>query len=471
MKNKSHSIKTIFIKKMAYSAFIQFFVFGLILLLAKEYFDNSQIGSLSKNLIINDSFTTDEIGRYQLLNNKHALDLALYNLENERKLDSIKFVSAQKPLENLGSCQSISGNIHTICKADNGQFSGITAIKKDDQILGYVISKKQYNSIFLIPASHGLLLILITVIGIFLFNFLFLFLSMRKTIANSTGYLLDFISSHQNNNASEFSKVDIDEYRQIATKFIEEHSQTLSLQKEKAYYDARKQIAEQVAHDIRSPLAAINTALSDVTSISENKRIMIRSAAKRINDIANNILSQSKHNSSELGSNDLDRNILPELIFVVLDNIVSEKRYEYHNSKIDIQLKVSPCCYSSFSNINLVSFKRVLSNLINNSIEAIDCSGFVIISLRCDNNQVEITIEDNGCGIPSEILPQVTEQGFSFNKKNGAGFGLSYSKKYIGLLNGKIELHSEVGIGTKVTIFLPRSNPPVWFCEALFIPK
>lgn len=130
----------------------------------------------------------------------------------------------------------------------------------------------------------------------------------------------------------------------------------------------RKQIAEQVAHDIRSPLAAINTALSDVTSISENKRIMIRSAAKRINDIANNILSQSKHNSSELGSNDLDRNILPELIFVVLDNIVSEKRYEYHNSKIDIQLKVSPCCYSSFSNINLVSFKRVLSNLINNSM-------------------------------------------------------------------------------------------------------
>lgn len=154
-----------------------------------------------------------------------------------------------------------------------------------------------------------------------------------------------------------------------------------------------------------------------MSSISENKRIMIRNAAKRINDIANNILSQSKHNSSELGSNDLDGNILPELIFVVLDNIVSEKRYEYHNSKIDIQLKVSPCCHSCFSNINLVSFKRVLSNLINNSIEAIDCSGFVIISLRCDNDQVEITIEDNGCGIPSEILPQVTEQGFSFNKK------------------------------------------------------
>ena len=90
MKNKSHLIKNIFIKKMAYSALIQFVVFGLILMLAKDYFHHNQMGILSKNLIITDSFTTDEIGRYYLVNNKYALDLALYNLENERKLDSIK---------------------------------------------------------------------------------------------------------------------------------------------------------------------------------------------------------------------------------------------------------------------------------------------------------------------------------------------------------------------------------------------
>ena len=61
MKNKSYSIKTIFIKKMAYSALIQFMIFGLILILAKNYFQE-QLSTFSKNLIINDSFTTDEIG-------------------------------------------------------------------------------------------------------------------------------------------------------------------------------------------------------------------------------------------------------------------------------------------------------------------------------------------------------------------------------------------------------------------------
>ncbi|HFD2311497.1 TPA: sensor histidine kinase, partial [Legionella pneumophila] len=149
---------------------------------------------------------------------------------------------------------------------------------------------------------------------------------------NNTEYLLDFISSHQTNNAVDFAKVEINEYRQIANKFIDEHRQIINLQKEKAYYEVRKNIAELVAHDIRSPLAAINTAVADVTSIPENKRIMIRNAAKRINDIANNLLIQSKNNLLDCKSSEINMNNSPELIFVVLDNIVAEKRYEYYGT-------------------------------------------------------------------------------------------------------------------------------------------
>jgi signal transduction histidine kinase len=290
MKNKSSSIKTIFIRKMGYSAVIQFFVFALILVFAKNYFQHNQLNSFSANLIINDSFTTDEIGRYHLLGNKYALDLELYNLENERKLDSIKFIqqSNNSVSSELGSCQQLNNDNYKICKTTDGQFSGITAIKQDGKILGYVVAKKQYNPIFSLPVSYGLLFILLTVVGIFLFNFLFLFLSMRKKIENTTGYLLDFISSHQKNNKIDISKIDIAEYKKIAHKFIDEHAEITALQKERAYYEVRKNIAEQVAHDIRSPLAAINTAVSDVSSIPENKRIMIRNASKRINDSANN---------------------------------------------------------------------------------------------------------------------------------------------------------------------------------------
>lgn len=464
MKNKSSSIKTLFIKKMAYSALIQFIIFGIILLLARDYLHN-QMSTFSKNLIINDSFTTDEIGRYQLLNNKDALDLVLYNLGNERKLDTIKFIPLPDKIENVGDCKRNKQNNYLLCKNNNGQISGITLIKKGDIIIGSVIAKKQYNTIYTMPTSYGLLIILLIVVGIFIFNFLFLFLSMRKKIANNTDYLLDFISSHQTNNSVNFAKVEIDEYRQIANKFIDEHREIIKLQKEKAYYEVRKNIAEQVAHDIRSPLAAINTAVSDVTSISENKRIMIRNAAIRINDIANNLLSQSKNNFFDSHENTIVSCESPELIFVILDNIIAEKRYEYYNTNVKIRLQGSDCSYNCFSKINISSFKRVLSNLINNSIEAINSNGSIIISLKCNTTHVEIIIEDNGCGIPPYILPKVTEQGFSYNKKNGAGFGLSYTKQYLEQINGTMHIHSEGKIGTEITLRLMRSNHPIWFCD------
>ena len=141
MKNKCASIKAIFIKKMAYSALIQFIIFGFILMLAKDYF-HTQMSIFSRNLIINDSFTTDEIGRYEILNNKEALDLVLYNLANERKLDSIKFVPLKNKIEDVGRCEKNSKNNYLLCTKKNGQISGITLIKKDAQVLGSVVANK-----------------------------------------------------------------------------------------------------------------------------------------------------------------------------------------------------------------------------------------------------------------------------------------------------------------------------------------
>lgn len=297
---------------MAYSAIIQFIIFGFILVLTRDYFHN-QMSNFSRNLIIIDSFTTDEIGRYYLLNNKDALDLLLYNLGNERKLDTIKFVPLKNKIEDIGTCEKNSESNYLLCKKDNGQISGVTLIKNNKEILGSVVASKQYNSIYSLPISYSLLLILLIVLGIFLFNFLFLFLSTRKKIAKNTKYLLDFISSHKINNDVDFAKVEINEYRQIANKFIEEHREIINLQKEKAYYEIKKNIAELVAHDIRSPLAAINTAISDVASLSENKRIMIRNAAKRINEIANNLLLESRNNLLDCKSGEVNLNPPPRI--------------------------------------------------------------------------------------------------------------------------------------------------------------
>lgn len=227
-------------------------------------------------------------------------------------------------------------------------------------------------------------------------------------------------------------------------------------------------ISTQVAHDIRSPLAAINVVISDVSSIPENKRVIIRNASQRINDIANNLLLQAKGNIAEENNNN-EVDVFPELIFVALDNIVTEKRYEYNKQKIDFHLNVSESAYDCFSDINLGSFKRILSNLINNSIEAINSKGKVVVGLCSDTHFAEISIQDDGCGIPQEMLSSVMEHGFSFNKKNGAGLGLAYAKQQIEQIKGEIALHSTINVGTKVTIKLPKTDSPAWFCKNIDI--
>lgn len=225
----------------------------------------------------------------------------------------------------------------------------------------------------------------------------------------------------------------------------------------------------QIAHDIRSPLAAINTVLSDVTSVAENKRIMLRNAGRGINDLANLLLFHSKNNFLNSQDSITATNDYSELIFVFLDNMVTEKRYEYSKYNINIDLNVSDHSHNCFSNFNPASFKRVLSNLINNSIEATNFNGSIIVSLASNADQVEIIIDDNGCGIPHDILPKITEQGFSFNKKNGHGFGLSYAKKYLAQINGSMDIHSKEKIGTKITMRLVRANHPSWFCNSINI--
>jgi signal transduction histidine kinase len=64
-------------------------------------------------------------------------------------------------------------------------------------------------------------------------------------------------------------------------------------------YEALNALSAQVAHDIRSPLAALNTCLQLLPYVPEKQRVLMRNAADRINDIANNLLQQYKVSITE----------------------------------------------------------------------------------------------------------------------------------------------------------------------------
>lgn len=244
------------------------------------------------------------------------------------------------------------------------------------------------------------------------------------------------------------------------------------------------ELANQVAHDIRSPLTALNLVVHSANELPEEKRVLIRNAAQRINDIANNLLKKSKTQQLEKEStHNVQTHRLSEqtlatdqksdifLLSSLIDTIVSEKRIQYRD-KISVQIEVDlNQSYGLFAKINHQEFQRALSNLINNAVEALpDSKGDVKISIHGSTNNVLIVIFDNGKGIPKHILEKLGEIGVSHGKDgphSGSGLGVAHAKKTIESFGGKFEIKSRENEGTMVNITLPRSQTPKWFVEEI----
>ena len=104
---------------------------------------------------------------------------------------------------------------------------------------------------------------------------------------------------------------------------------------------------------------------------------------------------------------------------------------------------------------DLEKLNQVILNLLINAGQAIDRKGTIGIRTRCNDNQVEIKISDDGCGIPTEIKPKIFDPFFTTKAVGkGTGLGLNLAYNIIKGHNGFIGVESEVGKGTTFTIRL-----------------
>lgn len=237
--------------------------------------------------------------------------------------------------------------------------------------------------------------------------------------------------------------------------------------------EATSTLARQVAHDIRSPLSALDIVLATTQNMPEDKRHLARSAITRIKDIANDLLNQApKPDASSSNSMKTSAHLISSLI----ESILSEKRAQYRNlinAHIDFELTQN--VYGLFADVDPVEFKRIISNLINNSVEALpDDKGRVIVLLTSNKNQITCEIRDSGRGIPARLLSHLGKKGFSFGKEGtsaGSGLGLYHARTTIESWGGKLDVESTEGKGTSLFLSLKRVAAPNWFCQSLTIPK
>ena len=238
-------------------------------------------------------------------------------------------------------------------------------------------------------------------------------------------------------------------------------------------YEAMAKLASQVAHDIRSPLAALEMISGSLGELPEDKRLIIRNSINRIRDIANSLLNKNASIESDLAiQNEVvqTESFSNTLLGPLVDSIITEKRIQYRNQiGVQIDFNQSKDSYGLFAKIQPIEFQRVLSNLINNAVEAFkDNQGSVELIMGTNHkNQIELTIKDNGKGIPADILSKLGKRGETYGKDNGSGLGVFHAMETIKSFQGSLEIDSKLGNGTKVSILLPRENEPAWFVPAI----
>jgi signal transduction histidine kinase len=123
--------------------------------------------------------------------------------------------------------------------------------------------------------------------------------------------------------------------------------------------------ALQVVHDIASPIAVLGIVESTAVSLPEDSRVLIRRAISNIRDISNTFLKKARKDFST--HSNLEKQALQSLI----DQIITEKRAEY-GDQIQILFDFSKDSHKIFSLIKATELSRVLSNLINNSVDAME---------------------------------------------------------------------------------------------------
>ena len=99
---------------------------------------------------------------------------------------------------------------------------------------------------------------------------------------------------------------------------------------------------------------------------------------------------------------------------------------------------------------------QVWTNLIHNALQAMNNQGKLQIAMQAQDHGVRVSITDNGPGIPLDIQTRIFDPFFTTKPVGeGSGLGLDIARKIVDKHHGRLELHSEVGVGTTFSVWLP----------------
>jgi len=222
--------------------------------------------------------------------------------------------------------------------------------------------------------------------------------------------------------------------------------------------NARKQMTADIAHELRTPLSLIlghAEAVHDgvLPPTPENFEI-IREEATRLEHLVNDLRTLSLADAGEL-------TISPQIIEP--ERLVNEVAalYQYQTQKKNITLDVNIAPRLSTIEVDPGRMTQVLTNILDNATRHTPEGGHIILAAKQIDDNVEISIQDSGPGVPAENLESIFERFYRTDSSRqregdgGSGLGLAIAKSIVQAHNGQLSAESEAGTGLKIKVLLP----------------
>ncbi len=242
-----------------------------------------------------------------------------------------------------------------------------------------------------------------------------------------------------------------DKKREQALQQIE-HSQKLS---------SIGRMAAGVAHEINNPLAIINEKaglLTDLMQLTEDfprkdsfhKQLeSIKDAVKRCRDITHRMLGFSRRMDTKIEELDINNMLEETMLFF-------EKEAMHRN--IQLIKNFTPDIKHIFCDRG--QLQQVFLNILNNAIDAMHENNHTTISTdQPDPDHVRIRFADNGCGMDEDTRNHIFEPFYTTKQNQGTGLGMFIIYGIVKRHGGEIQVESETGTGTTITIILPVGQP------------
>lgn len=225
---------------------------------------------------------------------------------------------------------------------------------------------------------------------------------------------------------------------------------------EKKLQDAEKmsallQLVSGIAHEIRNPLGIIRGTVQvmkdefkEVPGMDEYIEVLLMQCDRQ-NKVVGELLDYAKE--SRLSLMDVNMN-------EIVKSVINLTSPYIRKNKVVLQQELNEI---PEVNIDPDKLKQVFINIIINACEASGENGELLIKTYYKDGYVKALFKDNGKGIKEEVLEKIFDPYFT-TKQNGTGLGLAISKKFIGSMDGTIEIKSKEGSGTEVIITFKKSG-------------